>query len=325
MMPTKYFYKIVYSGFLAFIISSTVLFLLNHSGSAQAFAKSTANSNSSVYLPLAIKGNSAKTTSSGDWLVYLNEYRAMANLPPVEENANWSLGSRDHARYTVKNDVLAHEQEAGNKWYTKAGHAAAQSANIMASSNLLTSDYHAIDSWMQAPFHALGILDPALGQVGFGSYREADGALQMAATLDVLRGLNQVQPGIQFPIRWPSDGTTVPIGHYWGEYPDPLMSCPGYETPTGLPIILQIGSGELTPVVNSYAFKHGSQSMESCVFSEATYANPNSDEQDLARAILAERDAIVLIPRDPLTPGANYTVSITVNGDNYTWNFTVSD
>lgn len=325
MTPAKLSLKILCVGILAFTIASSIFPFSNGSGSTRAFAKSSAKTNSSIYLPLAIKDNSAKTTSSSDWLAYLNEYRAMAKLPPVVENANWSLGGRDHARYTVKNDVLAHEQEAGNQWYTKAGSAAAQSANIMASSNLKTSDYHAIDSWMQAPFHALGILDPGLEQVGFGSYREADGGLQMAATLDVLRGLDQVQPWIQFPIRWPSDGMTVPIGQYWGEYPDPLKSCPGYETPTGLPIILQAGPGELTPVVNSHAFKQGSQKLESCVFSEATYANPNSYEKGLARSILAERDAIVLIPRHPLTPGVDYTVSITVNGENYIWSFKVSD
>ena len=324
-MPIKFSLKILIGGFFAFIIPSSVVLFSNGSGTALAFAKSAATTNSSVYLPLAIKSNPAKATSSSDWLAYLNEYRAMAKLPPVAENANWSLGSQDHARYTVKNDVLAHEQEEGNKWYTKAGDAAAQSANIMASHNLQTSDYYAIDSWMQAPFHALGILDPALEQVGFGSYREGDGGLQMGATLDVLRGLNQIPAGIQFPIRWPSDGTTVPIGHYWGEYPDPLTSCPGYETPTGLPITLQLGHGELSPAVDNHVFKQGSQSLESCVFSESTYTNPGSYEQELARAILAERDAIVLIPREPLATGATYTVSITVNGEEYSWNFQVGD
>ncbi|GAH44015.1 unnamed protein product, partial [marine sediment metagenome] len=36
------------------------------------------------------------------------------------------------------------------------------------------------------------------------------------------------------------------------------------------------------------------------------------------------RDAIILIPRNPLTPGASYTVSITVSGQTHTWSFTVS-
>lgn len=324
-MPTKLSLKIVCGGLFAFICTGSFFFFSNGSGATHALAKSTATTSASIYLPLAIKGNSGNSTSTSDWLGYLNDYRAMAELPPVDENANWSLGSQEHARYTVKNDVLAHEQEKENKWYTQAGDAAAQSANLMASHNAQTSDYQAIDSWMQAPFHALGILDPALAQVGFGSYREADGGLQMGATLDVLRGLNQIPSGIKFPVRWPSDGTTVPIGHYWSEYPDPLTSCPGYQAPTGLPVILQLGPGELTPVVDNFDFKQGNQSLKSCVFSESSYTSPDSYEQELARAILAERDAVILVPRDPLTPGATYEISIVVSGKNYTWNFRVGD
>jgi hypothetical protein len=45
----------------------------------------------------------------------------------------------------------------------------------------------------------------------------------------------------------------------------------------------------------------------------------------LGRNILNARDAVVLIPRDPLTPGTRYTVSITVNGQTHAWSFTVSD
>jgi hypothetical protein len=32
----------------------------------------------------------------------------------------------------------------------------------------------------------------------------------------------------------------------------------------------------------------------------------------------------VLIPRQPLTPGLSYTVSITTNGQTYTWSFEVA-
>ncbi|MBW1713559.1 MAG: hypothetical protein JRJ59_10465, partial [Deltaproteobacteria bacterium] len=47
--------------------------------------------------------------------------------------------------------------------------------------------------------------------------------------------------------------------------------------------------------------------------------------QYLGRVVLDMRDAAVLIPRDPLIPGATYTVSITANGQPYTWSFTVSE
>ena len=244
----------------------------------------------------------------------------MARLSPVNENPAWSAGGQLHSRYMVKNNILSHDEDASNPWYSEEGKAAAQAGNLMASSNVDTSDQYAVDSWMQAPFHALGILDPALQTVGFGSYREANGGLQMGASLDVLRGLG-TEKTTAYPVMWPGDGATTPLGVFWGEHPDPLTSCPGYSAPSGLPIILQIGPGHLTPQVSASSFKQGSTSLEHCFFTEATYKNPTPDSQNLGRAILNQRDAVVLIPRQPLKSGSSYTVSITVNGQNYTWSF----
>jgi uncharacterized protein YkwD len=275
----------------------------------------------SVSLPLVVQGLTQNSLKAPEWLDYLNYYRGLADLPPLTENAEWSLGSQFHARYTVKNDILVHNEDINNQWYTSEGRAAAQSGNLMASYDVESNDQHAIDVWMQAPFHALGILDPRLQKVGFGSYREADGGLQMGATMDVLRGLGEIPLAIHFPVMWPAKGAIVPLSYYWGEYPDPLTSCPGYAPPSGLPIILQMGSGALNPVVSAHMFLQDKTPLENCVFTESTYANPDQVAQDLGRAILDHRDAIVLVPREPLAPGTSYTVSIVVNGITYTWTF----
>jgi hypothetical protein len=177
---------------------------------------------------------------------------------------------------------------------------------------------------MQAPFHAVGMLDPQLSVVGYGSYREADGGWQMGAGLDVLRGLGSVPPAVEFPVKWPSDGKTVSLTAHWGESPSPLTSCPGYSAPSGLPIILQIGSGGLVPTVTAHSFTQDGTPLDHCVFDETSYTNPNGSLQSVGRSILNARDAIVLIPRQPLTRGASYTASITVNGQTHTWTFTVS-
>lgn len=277
-----------------------------------------------VYIPSILFGKSNASSSGPDWLSYVNSYRAMANLPEVSENTSWSNGDVAHSRYIVKTDILIHNEDAGNPWYTPDGMAAAQAGNLMGSYDSAASDRHAIDSWMQAPFHALGILDPSLNQIGFGSYRETDGGLQMGATLDVLRGLGSLPPTVRFPIMWPGQGAVVPIGKFWGETPDPLTSCPGYKSPSGLPILLQIGPGNLSPSVTSYSISSGGTPIESCVFTEETYKNPAPEAQNVGRAILNERDAVVLIPITPLTPGAAYTVSITTNGQTYSWSFSVA-
>jgi hypothetical protein len=260
----------------------------------------------------------------GNWLAYVNYQRALALLPPVVENASWSDGCWKHARYMVKNDLITHYETPGNAWYTSEGAAAGQNSDVMISSALSTSDEYAIDLWMRGPFHAVGIVDPALLQTGFGSYREAIGTWKMGAALDVIHGLGAIPATVAFPVRWPENGMTTLLSSYGGgEAPDPLTSCPGYTAPTGLPITLQIGPGNLTPSVTAHSLRRGATALEHCVFDETNYINPDSSYQGLGRSVLNARDAIVLIPRSALSAGAAYTVSITANGRTYEWSFSV--
>lgn len=291
-----------------------------------------AASQENVFLPVALNGNILEDSPSpppppsyDGWLSYLNHYRSLAGLLPVAENKEWTEGSWYHSRYMVKNDYVEHGEDPGNSWYTQEGDLAAQSSNLVASHNLGESDNFAIDSWMQAPFHALHILNPALKQVGFGSFREEDGGLQMGATLDVLRGQAEPQSSVVYPIYWPGKGATVPIGLHWGEYPNPLTSCEGYTSPAGLPILLQLGQGALPPNVTAHSLKQGDTQLEHCVFDENSYQNDDAVAETLGRGILNSRDAIVLVPRTPLNPGSSYTVSITANGSTYTWTFAIAE
>src|SRR5204862_1094251 len=107
------------------------------------------------------------------------------------------------------------------------------------------------------------------------------------------------------------------------EYPNPLTSCRGYRTPTGLPLIVQVGSGEGVPRVTGSWIFDGERPLEHCVFDESTYRNGNRTQQRLGRSILAARDAIVLIPREPLTRGRSYRATIDVDGRRIHWTFTV--
>lgn len=280
-----------------------------------------------LMLPLVQSKNESSVSEINtnlDWLNLVNFYRSSAGLPPVTEDPDLSLGDRYHARYAVKNDVLAHTEDPNNPWYTPEGMQASAASNLMANSSADTTDQEAIDSWMQAPFHAVGILDPRLLRVGFGSYRENDGGLQMAAGLDVLRGRGPAPAGIQYPIAWPGDGATIRLTQFFGEAPNPLTSCPGYAAPTGLPILLQAGDGSRTPKITAHSFRSNGQDLEHCIFSETSYNNPNAQQQAVGRSILDSRDAIVLIPRQPLQAGETYTVFITYDGQQYSWSFSVA-
>jgi len=257
------------------------------------------------------------------WLKRVNFYRATAFLPPVIEEASLSTPVAQHARYMVANGVIAHSQNRRQSWSSADGAAAAAVSNLAGTSSATVPDSWAVDVWMQAPFHAVGILDPALYRVGFGIYREHGRMIQTAAGLDVIRGRRNKPLGISYPIVWPAHNVSVPIGTHISEYPSPLASCAGYKSPAGLPVIVQIGGGVEIPRVTRTSLSDGSRSLEHCVFDESTYRGRNQSEQDLGRSILAARDAIVLIPREPLQPGASYRVHIETNGRPIDWTFRI--
>lgn len=275
----------------------------------------------SANAPNADNANAIATS----WLARVNFYRAMASLPPVFEEPMLSAPVAAHARYMVANDVIQHSQNRKRSWSSREGAVAATMSNLAASTNPNEPDSWAVDAWMQAPFHAVGILDPALRKVGFGIHREHDGRrIQTAAGLDVIRGRSTRPVDTTYPIVWPANGTSVPIGMHTSEYPNPLTSCPGYTLPAGLPVIVQMGAGGGIPQVTRTSISEGTRPLEHCVFDESTYRNPNAAEQALGRRVLAFRDAIVLIPREPLQVGSSYRVLVEANGRSIDWVFTVA-
>src|SRR5208282_4855711 len=58
-------------------------------------------------------------------------------------------------------------------------------------------------------------------------------------------GLIPMETGrLRSPVEFPPDGATVDLQSFaGGDYPDPLIACPGYKPPTGAPISIQLGQG----------------------------------------------------------------------------------
>jgi hypothetical protein len=271
----------------------------------------------------AVAGN-PNAEPGPDWLNRLNLYRATALLPPLVEDPGLSGAVLEHARYMVVHGVVRHSQNRRDSWATPEGAAAAAVSNLAGSIRSTEPDSWAVDLWMQAPFHALGILDPALGHVGFGIHRARNGRIQTAAGLDVIRGRSAAPLSTAYPIVWPANGASVPLAAHTVEDPSPLTSCPGYRAPTGLPLIVQLGAGKLVPRVTGSWIVEGERLLEHCVFDEGTYRNRNAVQQRLGRGILAARDAIVLIPREPLRPGSSYRAVVEVDGRLIDWTFAIS-
>ena len=78
------------------------------------------------------------------------------------------------------------------------------------------------------------------------------------------------------------------------------------------------------PNVTNYSIHQGITNLAVCEFDETNYTNPDNSMQNLGRSVLNMRDAIILMPRNPLEAGLTYSVSITTDGITYTWSFTVS-
>lgn len=265
-----------------------------------------------------------------DWLVYINSFRIMAGIKPVENNLDWSEGSRLHSVYMVETGDITHDPNRSSQWFTEAGNLAADNGNIAATEWNEATFFWAINYWMSAPFHGLPILDPELTAVGFGFYHKQQatsnviGGVNVASTLDVLSGI--VSPSfelIQYPIFFPPDGgETWVLRNSLYEYPDPLAHCNGFSRPTGPPIMIQTGTGSGRPIVTSYSFSVNGSPSFACMFTESTYSNSNSAAQQSGRRILDVRDAIVIIPFNPLVVGNTYEVSVTINGETYSAEFT---
>lgn len=266
------------------------------------------------------------------WLAYLNQFREQAGLPHLQENLSLTSGTEWHSGYMVQlNQPIAHSENPNSFLYAENGDTAARNGNIFATSASSGTRDWAINFWISAPFHAVPIFDPQLASVGYGEYIESEhlgllggeeGVLGMAAVLDVRSGRQTGTAAVEYPIMFPQDGgQTWVVRSTLYEWPEPLSSCPGYQQPTGPPIILQIGDGSVSTRATGHNLRLGDEILDSCLFDESSYRNPDTFQQQTGRVILNEQDAIVIIPRVPLVVGQHYTVLIEANEQVYTWSF----
>lgn len=257
-----------------------------------------------------------------DWRAIINLYRAQAGVAPLAEVASWSQGARDHARYVVENDAIGHTQNPLLPFATDAGAAAAANGNVAGWFSSPVTAQEAVELWLGGPFHGVGLLDPDLRQTGFGL--RTDGAspgVESAAVMDVLRGV-QSGANTTYPRLWPGNGASIPLTTLAPEAPEPLTSCPGYARPAGQPLYAFFASA---PTVTSVVLRNAISglTLERCVITETTYANPDPDLRDIGRSVLALRHAVVVIPRQPLVEGQRYEIAVTANAQSKTSSFTV--
>ena len=263
------------------------------------------------------------------WLETMNIYRVQSGLSPVVEEPAWTAGMLQHFAYLRNTDPAlrtgpyanSHTQNPASPWYTPEGAAAAGSSNI----GFGSTDREAIDGWMTAPFHAIGILRPHLTRSAFAR----DGR----AMLDVLRGLGS-SPNPKPMILFPGPDATTYLNSFDGESPDPREGCaPDWENFRGLPIFALLPSnpppepaGPPTGTTATLTTPDGTVLVEGndlCVQTAETFNSTDTLYGPTGEGILLRENAVLVIPRARLSPG-RHTVSILRPGKAaVTWSFTI--
>ncbi len=235
----------------------------------------------------------AVAVSGPDWLVAVNAYRADVGLPPVVEDAALSAKDAAHVRWMAANHVLSHGETPGTASYSTDGAYAGMHSNVSMGE---PNPVDAIDGWMVAPFHALGILRPGLTAVGFAY----DPSSRFAA-LDVLSATGgSAGPAVR---SWPSRRAVSELTFPPFETPDPTVPC---GSPTGsrfgTPILVTLGQEWTTARVTSATLSGPGGNVPLCAVSGASFAQGSTEQ-----AILDEQAAVLVFPRSPLMAAASYT------------------
>lgn len=249
---------------------------------------------------LAKPASPVPLAADAGWLATVNHYREMAGEPPVTEVALWSQGAAAHSRYLVETGSTGHTEDPNSPFFTRVGSDAGRNSNVSVG---FCNEREAVESFMRAPFHAIGVLDHRLTKSGFGLYRKP-GTNQCAATLDVLRGRDGTPAAAATP--WPGDGTTTTLKVIETETPDPVAGCAG-AAGAGLPLVVQLPSPSSGVVAE---LRQDGVVVPSCAYDGTTYANANADDQSTGRLILSARNAAVVIPLVPLRAGSTYSVTL---------------
>jgi hypothetical protein len=257
--------------------------------------------------------------SRAGWLETLNWYRVQSGLAPVRENKSWSAAIEAHLaylantpeKYRVGEYANAHTENPASPFYSPEGDAAGRKSNLTFHSD---SDRAAIEIWMAAPFHAIGVLRPNLKEVAF--HRDP---LTGAAGLDVVRGF---EPAFTSDlVLFPGPGSTVDLRSFLGESPNPLETC-GYDASAGLPLVAMLPADPGPNVTATLTDVRGNV-VPSCIVSEHTYVSTDPVYGPTGLSLL-KADTLFIIPRDTLGP-SEYTAKLTQPGqEEISWSFNVA-
>ncbi|UNM08836.1 MAG: CAP domain-containing protein [Planctomycetales bacterium] len=233
-----------------------------------------------------------------------NEYRESVGVQKVDLDYDLSRGCQLHADYLKHNSISlnvvgldAHTEDSTNPLYSEDGERAAHASIIYEG----VAPVDAIDRWMRTFYHRLGLLDPNIHYVGYGS----SGSYQV---MDVLQGRIRGQYSAEYTVLYPNPGASGIAGNFENEIPWPV---PG-DSSLGIPITAEFFGPR----------QHGFDAVEGWLQDLTTQRIVPTHLQYPGQPLLADWDipgVIALIPADPLEDGHSYRVHLSAVIDRQPW------
>lgn len=251
-------------------------------------------------------------------LAAVGAIRDAAGLKPLTADGALDAAAEQHAWYTVFNlgqqslaGLGVHVEDPSLPGYVAASAIARdQAAGYRGSGSYEVIDHvatpdGAVGVWKDSVYHRFPLLDPGSQAAGYGEVVVGPFAVSV---MDV--GLVAASGGQ--PVGYPVDGAKdVPTAFTGNEVPDPAPQ--GTDYPVGYPVTLQVGVGSALAITSAALSGPDSKPVASWILQPNQQVNGNE---------------WCLLPRQPLKPGASYTVEVagSVDGTAFRkrWTFTTA-
>src|SRR5579884_422554 len=282
----------------------------------------------SLVLAWLALGGAGVASATPTWLTVINRYRVATGLHPVTNNPAWDLGIQHHLTYLAKTPpkyftgryASAHTENPASPYYTRDGAREAGFSDLDEGGAF--TPLAALDSWLTAPFHAVGVLRAQLRRVALFDDRQTG-----YAGLDVIQGLDYNLPAARKPILFPGPGVTTNLLTEGPESPDPLQTCHWSSGTTGLPLIMLLPHAPASGLKATLTGPTGTESTTNgklCVVDQHTYRSTDPVYGPTGAEILRSDNAVFLIPRRPLSRG-RYSVAVHQSGKpRISWSFSAA-
>ena len=252
---------------------------------------------------------------------WINYRRAQLGLPVLARNSRIDAAAQGHSDYQRTNNVITHEQTAGQPGFTgvelvnrlgTAGYTLSGSYAIgeVISATSNSTGFYQAEELIAAIYHRFVIFEPIFKEIGTGAATTSSGYTYFTADFAVVNGYSGLGAG-QFVVYPANNQTNVPTNFFSdSESPDPV---PG-QNEVGYPISVHSDNGRSGLTVQNFTVTpRGGSALTVRLLS---HANDSATGSNVA----------AIVPLAPLRSATIYDVSFsgTVAGTAVTrnWSFT---